>query len=108
MSPEPGDRRTATFDRITFNPAIVNGQPTIRGMRLSVRRAVEALAIYPGWDDLRREYPELELEDIHQALEYASTQFGQECLTACVRLKRLLLDQGLSRSTARLFSVADW
>jgi uncharacterized protein (DUF433 family) len=41
-------------------------------MRLSVRRVIEALALYPNWDDLRREYPELEPEDIRQALEFAA------------------------------------
>lgn len=62
----------AKFDRITSIPTILNGQPTIRGMRLSVRRVIEALAVYPNWDDLRREYPELEPEDIRQALEFAA------------------------------------
>lgn len=60
------------FDRITMNPTIVNGQPAIRGMRLTVRRVVEALAVYPNWDDLQAEYPELEPEDIRQALEFAA------------------------------------
>lgn len=60
------------FDRITSVPTILNGQPTIRGMRLTVRRVIEALAIYPNWDDLRAEYPELEPEDIRQALEFAA------------------------------------
>lgn len=36
------------FNRITINPAIVNGQPCIRGMRLTVKRVVEAVALYPG------------------------------------------------------------
>lgn len=62
----------ARFDRITCIPTVLNGQPTIRGMRLSVRRVIEALALYPNWDDLRREYPELEPEDIRQALEFAA------------------------------------
>ena len=62
----------AKFDRITSNPNILNAQPTIRGMRLSVRRVIEALAVYPSWDDLRREYPELEPDDIRQALEFAA------------------------------------
>ena len=56
----------ATFDRITSVPTILNGQPAIRGMRLTVRRLIEALAVYPNWDDLRREYPELAPEDIRQ------------------------------------------
>jgi uncharacterized protein (DUF433 family) len=62
----------AKFDRITSSPTVLNGQPTIRGMRLTVRRVIEALALYPNWDDLRREYPELEPEDIRQALEFAA------------------------------------
>jgi uncharacterized protein (DUF433 family) len=61
------------FDRITTNPEIVGGQPTIRGMRLTVRRVVEAVATYPNRDDLFREYPELEPEDVRQALEFAAS-----------------------------------
>jgi uncharacterized protein (DUF433 family) len=60
------------FDRITSIPSVLNGHPTIRGMRLSVRRVIEALAVYPDWNDLRREYPDLEPEDIRQALEFAA------------------------------------
>jgi hypothetical protein len=42
----------------------MNGQPCVRGMRLTVRRVVEAIAIYPDRSELKREYPELEDEDI--------------------------------------------
>jgi uncharacterized protein (DUF433 family) len=65
------------FDRITTNPAILNGQPTIRGMRLTVRRVIEALAVTPNWDDLRRDYPELEPEDIRQALAFAARNLDE-------------------------------
>jgi uncharacterized protein (DUF433 family) len=41
-------------------------------MRLTVRRVLEAIAVYPDREELRREYPELEDEDIRQALEYAA------------------------------------
>jgi uncharacterized protein (DUF433 family) len=60
------------FNRITSDPAILNGQPCIRGLRLTVRRVLEALATYPDRNELRAEYPELEDEDIRQALEYAA------------------------------------
>ena len=60
------------FDRITWNPGQMNGQPCIRGMRLTVRRVVEAVALYPNRDDLFRNYPELEPEDIQQALAFAA------------------------------------
>lgn len=61
-----------SFDRITCDPARMNGQPCIRNLRLTVRRVVEAVATYPNREELRREYPELEDDDIRQALEYAA------------------------------------
>lgn len=60
------------FDRITSDPERMNGQPCSRSLRLTVRRVLEALATYPDRDALRREYPELEDEDIRQALAYAA------------------------------------
>jgi uncharacterized protein (DUF433 family) len=60
------------FDRITWNPNQMNGQPCIRGMRLTVRRVVEAAALYPDRDDLFRNYPELEPDDVQQALAFAA------------------------------------
>jgi len=48
------------FDRITSDPAIMNGQTCIRGMRLTVRRVLEALATYPDRQEFAQEYPELE------------------------------------------------
>ena len=62
----------AGFDRITVDPKQVNGQPCIRGMRLTVRRVVEAVSLYPNREDLFCEYPELREEDIQQALEFAA------------------------------------
>ena len=50
----------------------MNGQPCIRGMRLTVRRVVEAAATYPDRADLFRNYPELEPEDVRQALAFAA------------------------------------
>ncbi|MCY2926933.1 MAG: DUF433 domain-containing protein [Planctomycetota bacterium] len=60
------------FDRITCDPARMNGQPCVRDLRLTVRRVLEVVAAYPDREELHREYPELEDEDIRQALEYAS------------------------------------
>ena len=56
------------FDRITCDPSRMNGEPSIRNLRLTVRRVLEALALYPDRQELQREYPELEDEDIRQAL----------------------------------------
>ncbi len=62
------------FDRITWNPNQMNGQPCIRGMRLTVRRVVEAVALYPNREDLFRNYPELDVEDVRQAFAAASLE----------------------------------
>ena len=35
------------LDRITVDPALINGQPCLRGMRLTVRRVLEIVALYP-------------------------------------------------------------
>ena len=61
-----------TLDRITMDPAMMGGQPCIRGLRITVRRVIESLAVYPSREELRREYPEIEDEDIRQALVYAA------------------------------------
>ena len=66
--------------RITTDPEIVNGQPCIRGMRLTVRRVVKAVALYPDRAELKAEYPELEDEDIRQALEFAALSVADEIL----------------------------
>ena len=60
------------LDRITVDPSVLAGQPCIRGMRLPVRRVIEALALYPNRNELLSEYPELEDEDICQALAFAA------------------------------------
>ena len=43
-----------TFDRITIDPAKMNGQPCVRGLRLTVRRVLELMATYP---DPHRAFP---------------------------------------------------
>ena len=68
------------FDRITINVARVNGEPCIRDLRLTVRRVLEALAIYPDRAELKREYPELEDEDIRQALAFAAASIDDKVL----------------------------
>lgn len=61
------------LDRITSNPKRMNGQPCIRNLRLTVRRVIELLATYPDREKLYQEFPELEDEDIRQALIFASS-----------------------------------
>jgi uncharacterized protein (DUF433 family) len=61
------------LNRITSNPKRLNGQPCIRNLRLTVRRVIELLATYPDREELHQEFPELEDEDIRQALIFASS-----------------------------------
>lgn len=60
------------FDRITFNPNIMSGQACIRGMRIPVSLIVNLLAHGKTVDEILEEYPDLEPEDIKQALEYVA------------------------------------
>jgi len=69
-----------SLNRITSAPTIMNGQPCIRGMRLTVRRVLEALATYPDRQELAIEYPELEDEDVRQALAYAAANLDDQVL----------------------------
>jgi uncharacterized protein (DUF433 family) len=69
------------LDRITTNPDRLNGQPCIRDLRLTVKRVLELLALYPDRDELFREFPELESEDIRQALAYAAANLDDRILT---------------------------
>jgi len=72
------------FDRITSNANQMSGQPCIRGMRLTVRCVLAALAAYPDRQELLRNYPDLEEEDIKQALEYAAANLADEVWDASV------------------------
>jgi uncharacterized protein (DUF433 family) len=60
------------FDRITIEPGKLGGQPCIRGMRITVRRVLEILATYTDRLELFEDYPDLQEEDLRQALEFAA------------------------------------
>ena len=60
-------------ERITINPNILQGKPTIRGLRISVAHILSALAAGISQDELLIDYPELEPEDFVAALTYAAT-----------------------------------
>ena len=58
------------------------------GMRLTFRRVVEAVALYPRREDLFRNYPELEPEDVEQALAFAAANLEDHAADpdACLNL----------------------
>lgn len=69
-----------TMHRISIDPAVMNGQPCISGTRLTIRRVVEAVALYPDRAELLNEYPELDDEAIAQALAFAAGQLADQIL----------------------------
>ncbi|HBH02654.1 MAG: hypothetical protein A2W08_17845 [Candidatus Rokubacteria bacterium RBG_16_73_20] len=60
------------FERITFDPKIMGGRACIRGMRLPVSVIVEQIAHGATFEEILAGYPDLEREDIRQAIEYAA------------------------------------
>ncbi|MEO5712306.1 MAG: DUF433 domain-containing protein [Luteolibacter sp.] len=68
------------LDRITSDPEQLNGQPCLRGMRLTVRRVLEIAALYPDSAERRQEFPELEDEDVRQALHYAALHLPDQII----------------------------
>ena len=64
--------------RITIDPKLVVGKPTIRGMRITVDQILKALAGGISIDELMADYPELEKDDIQAALLYASELVCEE------------------------------
>ena len=60
------------LDRITINPDVCLGQPTTRGMRITVSLLLKLVSNGMSTDEILSAYPELEKEDIVQALKYAA------------------------------------
>lgn len=60
------------LDRITFHPNVLGGKACIRGMRISVSLIVNLVANGMTLPEIIEEYPDLEPEDIQQALRYAA------------------------------------
>ena len=60
------------FDRITADPDILGGKACIRGMRISVSLVVNLVANGMDVDEIIEDYPDLEPEDVRQALQYAA------------------------------------
>ncbi len=60
------------FDRITFEPQVLGGRATIRGMRIQVSVIVGQIAHGATFEEVLAGYPDLEREDIQMALAYAA------------------------------------
>lgn len=58
--------------RITINPAVCHGKPTIRGLRYPVTMVLELLSAGMSTEDVLADYEDLEREDVLAALAYAA------------------------------------
>ncbi len=68
------------LDRITFNPKQCGGRPCIRGMRIRVKDVLELLAHGATEQEILRDYPYLQNEDIRASLQYAAAQVDHSVL----------------------------
>jgi uncharacterized protein (DUF433 family) len=66
------------LDRITFDPKVMAGRACIRGMRITVSIVVNLVANGMSVEEILRDYPYLEAEDVRQALQYAASLANDE------------------------------
>ena len=69
---------SALLERITIDPAVLVGKPTIRGLRISVEQILRTLSAGVSTAELLADLPELEEEDIRAVLVYAAERVADE------------------------------
>ena len=65
------------LDRISVDPRVCDGKPTIRGLRITVDFVLKLLGDGYTADEIAQEYPELEKEDVYQAAKYGAWLAGE-------------------------------
>ncbi len=69
-----------TFVRITTSPDQMGGVPSIRGLRIPVATVVGMVADRMREDEILEAFPDLERDDIHEALRYAAEAVRERAL----------------------------
>jgi len=69
------------MNRITANAKIFGGKPIVRGMRISVELILSLLAQGETTEEVLRDYPDLEVEDIRACLAYAHAVIAKDSLS---------------------------
>ncbi len=72
--------RGVSFARITIDPAVMAGVPTLRGLRIPVATLVAMVADGMTTEEILRDLPDLEVEDIQEALQYAAEELRERHL----------------------------
>lgn len=70
------------IDRITINPEQCGGRPCIRGMRIRVIDVLDLFAAGLSAEQILEEMPDLEMEDLQAALQYAARRLDHPVLAA--------------------------
>lgn len=65
------------LDRITTDPEVCHGQPTVRGLRYPVATLLELLASGMTVDEVLEDYPDLDRDDVLAALEFGAVATGR-------------------------------
>jgi uncharacterized protein (DUF433 family) len=65
-------------DRITLDPKVLVGKPTVRGLRISVEHVLRALGHGVSVEELLAEYPDLEREDVYACLAYGADRVAED------------------------------
>ncbi len=68
------------LERITINPEIVHGKPSIRGMRWTVEMIIDLLGSGMSNEEILEDHPELEIEDILASLKFARMYLSGQSL----------------------------
>jgi uncharacterized protein (DUF433 family) len=66
--------------RITVDPKQMGGMPCIRGLRIPVATVVSMIAEGMSHEEILRDYPDLEVEDIREALAFAAEALRERAL----------------------------
>lgn len=72
---------SSLIDRITINPEQCGGRPCIRGMRIRVIDVLDLFAAGLSAEQILEEMPDLEMEDLQAALQYAARRLNHPVLT---------------------------
>jgi uncharacterized protein (DUF433 family) len=65
-------------ERITLDPAVLAGKPTIRGLRISVEQILRTLAAGVPDEEILQDYPDLVPEDLRACQAYAAEVIASE------------------------------
>ncbi len=70
------------LERITIDPSVAGGRPCIRGLRMRVSDVLDLLAAGATSDEVLRDYPYLQPEDLRAVLRYAARRLNHPTIAA--------------------------